>query len=123
MKKIFISLMLAVSVLLSGCSKKEPENRIYVFSQPGCQHCEHAKEYFNRYYKNYDIKEMNIHEGNNMGDLLQYARKYKIPQQDLGTPLIIMGNNYVMGWGDQQQKDFNRYIKNFKPTQAHQNKS
>lgn len=115
MKKVLMSLMLALTFLLSGCQEKQSTNRIYVFYQPGCIHCEHAMDYMNRYYKNYDIKSMNIREDNNMDYLLRYARKYRISQQNLGTPLIVMGENYIMGWGEQQQKDFNRYAIDFKP--------
>ncbi len=118
MKRIFTVLMLAVTVMLSACKEETPVNRIYVFSQPGCIHCEHAREYLNRYYKNYDIKELNIHEGNNMGYMVRYAQKFKVPQQSLGTPFIVMGNHYIMGWGNDQVKDFNRYAKNFKPKSA-----
>ncbi len=115
MKKIYLSLILALSVFLGGCQEKQTTNRIYVFSQPGCMHCEYARNYMNHYYKNYDIKDMNIHENNNMSHMLKYARKYHIAQQDLGTPLIIMGDNYILGWGTQQQQQFNKYAKNFKP--------
>ena len=117
MKKIFLSLLIGLTVMLGGCEEKANTNRIYVFSQPGCQHCQHAKNYMDRYYKDYDIKEMNIHEGSNMSYMLRYARKYKIPETNLGTPLIIMGNNYVMGWGTEQMHEFNRYAKDFKPKQ------
>lgn len=116
MKKIVMSMLMVVAVLLGGCQEKRtPNNSIYVFSQVGCGHCEDARSYMRRYYSNYDIKELNIHKGGNMQYLLRYAQKYKIPQQSLGTPLIVMGNNYVMGWGTEQMKQFNRYIKNFKP--------
>ena len=47
--------------------------------------------------------------------MLGYARKFKVSQQSLGTPFIVMGNQYIMGWGNQQVKDFNRYAKNFRP--------
>ena len=115
MKKVLMALMLAVMVVLGGCHEKRTTNRIYVFSQPGCMHCDHARSYMQRYYRNYDIRELNVHEGNNMSYLLRFARKYRIPEQTLGTPLIVMGNNYVMGWGEEQQRQFNRYARNFKP--------
>lgn len=115
MKKIFMTMILGLSVILSGCQEKANTNRIYVFSQPGCPHCIHAMDYMSRYYKGYDIKEMNIREGNNMGYMLRYARRYKIPEQNIGTPLIVMGDNYVMGWGSEQMKEFNRYAKDFSP--------
>ncbi|MBR2273396.1 MAG: hypothetical protein IJ864_00975 [Alphaproteobacteria bacterium] len=115
MKKVLTSLMLAIFILIGGCQEKQANNRIYVFSQPGCGHCVHARDYMRRYYRNYDIRELNIREGKNMGYLLHFARKYKIPEQTLGTPLIVMGENYVMGWGEEQQRRFNRYIKKFRP--------
>lgn len=115
MKKILACVLLMASMIMSGCKSENATNRIYVFSQPGCIHCEHAREYMQRYYKNYDIKELNIREGNNMGYMLGYARKFKVSQQSLGTPFIVMGNQYIMGWGNQQVKDFNRYAKNFRP--------
>lgn len=115
MKRLLTMLVLAVSVLLGGCNEQTRTNRIYVFSQPGCIHCEHAKSYMDRYYRNYDIKEMNIREGSNMSYMLRYARKYGIKEQALGTPLIIMGDNYIMGWGNEQMKKFNRLARDFKP--------
>lgn len=115
MKKVLACILLMATMVMSGCKSEDATNRIYVFSQPGCIHCEHAREYMQRYYKNYDIKEMNIREGNNMGYMLGYARKFKVSQQNLGTPFIVMGNQYIMGWGNQQVKDFNRYAKSFHP--------
>jgi len=115
MMKFINIAIIAMTFILSGCQERQTTNRIYVFSQPGCIHCVNARNYMSLYYKDYDIKEMNIREGSNMEHMLRYARRYKIPQQDLGTPLIIMGNNYIMGWGSEQQKDFNRYAKDFKP--------
>ena len=115
MKRIFTVLALAATMALGACKEETAANRIYVFSQPGCPHCEHAEEYISRYYRNYDIERLNIREGNNMGYLLRYAKKFKVFEQSLGTPFIVMGDKYIMGWGNQQVKDFNRYAKNFKP--------
>jgi hypothetical protein len=36
----------------------------------------------------------------------------------LGTPFIIMGDKYIMGWGKNQIKEFNQNIKRFKPKQT-----
>ncbi len=116
MKRIFTALMLAVTLFLGGCNEeKTPANRIYVFSQSGCGHCDHARAYMERYYQGYDIKELNIREGNNIGYLQRSARRFKVPADTLGTPFIVMGDHYIMGWGTEQQKQFNRYAKEFKP--------
>ena len=115
MKKILSLCLLAVSLFLNGCDEKLSTNRVYVFSQPGCGHCVNAHNYMDRYYKNYDIKELNIREGSNMNYMLRYARKFKVSEQRLGTPFIIIGDSYIMGWGDTQIKEFNKMMKNFKP--------
>lgn len=115
MKKIFGAVLFVAMLMLGGCNEEKNSNQVYMFSQPGCGHCEHAQAYIARYYKGYNIKEVNIREGNNMAYLMRYAQKFNIPTQTLGTPLFVMGENYVMGWGTEQQKQFNRYIKDFKP--------
>lgn len=116
--KTVLSMIMVVVLALSACKSDEVNtNRIYVFSQPGCGHCVHAKTYMERYYKDYDIKDMNIREGENMSHMRRYARKFKVPEYNLGTPFIVLGDNYVMGWGDEQIKSFNRYARRFKPKQ------
>lgn len=117
MRKLICALLCVATFILNGCDEEKIPDSIYVFSQPGCGHCEHAHAYMVRHYKNYDIKEVNIREGNNMSYLLRYAKKFNVPPQTLGTPFIVMGENYVMGWGTEQQKQFNRLIKNFKPAE------
>ena len=115
MKRLFALIIVGLSFFMSACQDESSTNRVYVFSQPGCGHCINAHEYMERYYKNYDIKELNIREGSNMSHMLRYARKFKVPEQTLGTPFIILGDNYVMGWGNEQIKEFNKYMKSFKP--------
>jgi glutaredoxin len=115
MKRIFTIIAICFTFLVSACDEKTNTNRIYVFSQPGCGHCINAHEYMSRYYKNYDIKELNIREGNNMGYMMRYAKRFKIPGDSLGTPFIILGDNYIIGWGTKQINEFNKYMKNFKP--------
>ena len=48
MKRIFTVLALAATMALGACKEETAANRIYVFSQPGCPHCEHAEEYISR---------------------------------------------------------------------------
>ena len=40
MKRIFTVLALAATMALGACKEETAANRIYVFSQPGCPHCE-----------------------------------------------------------------------------------
>ena len=115
MKRLFALFLICMSFILSSCNDETTTNRVYVFSQPGCGHCINAHEYMTRYYENYDIKELNIREGSNMDYMMRYARRFKVPTHSLGTPFIILGDNYIMGWGDEQIKKFNKEMKAFKP--------
>ncbi|MBR5598959.1 MAG: glutaredoxin [Alphaproteobacteria bacterium] len=115
MKRILTLLFLSLTLLISACNEKTNTNRIYVFSQPNCSHCINAHAYMTRYYKDYDIKELNIREGSNAAYMIRYARKFKVNEANLGTPFIVMGDKYIMGWGSEQIKEFNKYAKNFKP--------
>lgn len=114
MKHLFTALMFVATIMLSACNENSAKNEIYVFSQPGCGHCINAHDYMERYYKDYNIKEINIREGSNMNNLVKYARKFKISQNSLGTPFIVIGDKYIMGWGNEQVKEFNRLAKEFK---------
>ena len=116
MRKLLSVILVGIGVLLSGCKEEVDSSKVYVFSQPGCGHCINAHEYMARYYKNYDIKELNIREGSNMNHMIRYARKFKVAEQTLGTPFIVIGDNYIMGWGNEQVKEFNRLMKNLKPS-------
>jgi glutaredoxin len=114
MKKLFTTLMFIVTIMLSACNDTDVNNTIYVFSQPGCGHCINAHDYMNRYYKDYNIKEINIREGANINQLMRFAGKFNVPQNSLGTPFIVIGDKYIMGWGNEQMKEFNRLAKEFK---------
>ena len=115
MKRILALFFICFAFFLSGCEDESFTNRVYVFSQPGCGHCINAHEYMSRYCKDYDIKELNIREGSNMVYMMRYAKRFKINNDSLGTPFIVLGDNYVMGWGKDQIKEFNKYMKDFKP--------
>lgn len=114
MKHILMSILMVTTIFLFANKLEAKTDEIYVFSQPGCGHCDNARLYMQRYYKDYPIKEINIRQGNNMGLLLGYAKKFNVPQNELGTPFIVLDNEYVMGWGEEQIKKFNKYAKKIK---------
>ena len=113
MKHLLTTLMFIATIMLSACNDSSSKNTIYVFSQPGCGHCINAHDYMERYYKDYNIKEVNIREGANINHLMKYAKKFKVSQNSLGTPFIGIGDKYIMGWGNEQVKEFNRLAKEF----------
>ena len=43
---------------------------------------------------------------------IKCAKKFNLGN-NLGTPLICLGDNYVMGWSKRNEKKFDRLIKPF----------
>ena len=46
--------------------------------------------------------------------MLVCAEKFDLPQNRLGTPLICMGNNYILGWSEKAPATFEAYLKSMK---------
>ena len=116
MHKFAKLLVLFLMFFVTSCDTQERSgNAVYFFTQPGCIHCEHARDYINRYYPKHNIKELNVREQQNMGLLMHSVKKMKINSDSIGTPFIVIGDHYVMGWGNEQVKQFNQYIRKIKP--------
>lgn len=112
MKKIWLLLF---CFLMTACSQPDDavsNDRIYFFFATGCSHCHNALEYIDKNYPKLDLTKVNV--GNRAGYdlLLRAAAKFKI-SGNLGTPLIVFGNDFIMGWGDTTSKKFDAKIKRF----------
>ena len=42
------------------------------------------------------------------------AEKFNIDKRELGTPLICMGNNYILGWSKNAGIQFDSYLARMK---------
>ncbi len=118
MKKLFA--IFACAICFFGCDKTEKvfldSQKVYFFYSSTCPHCHEAIEYIN------DVApglELEIFEVRGVGrDLfLQCVEKFDIPGDVIGTPLICMGDNYIMGWSPVEAVKFDEYVKPFIMTQ------
>ena len=122
MKKLFLLLM---AVLIVGCAgyitasnakystKQIDDEHIYFFEQKGCPHCIHAKEYVSKKYPNLKVKYLDISQKENQAGFVACADKFGLDRKSLGTPLICMGQNFILGWSDDEQYEFDMYVKAF----------
>ena len=119
MKKSLLYIFLAfIGVcLLSGCDKgnevKLESDKIYFFYQSTCPHCHHALEYINRAAPDVTLEMFSI-EGEGRDLFIECARKFNLPRNSIGTPLICMGDNYIMGWSQSYEVLFDEYVKPYK---------
>ena len=94
--------------------KEISANQIYFFYQTSCPHCHHAASYINGKYPNLKMINLDVRQQGNYNLFMKCAQKFKLPQNTLGTPLICMGDHYIMGWADTDRVKFDSYVQKFK---------
>lgn len=108
-----VFILLPINTVAASPFKKE----VIIFSQP-CHYCELMKKDLDSEIipANPDIKFtiLNITKPENHKLLIKYVKQYKIEGNNIGLPLIFVGNNYIMGWGDNAVGDLNNYLNEFK---------
>ena len=121
MKNFFKTLML-VGVLMLGACQREQQNsqeeisnsEIYFFYQTTCPHCHHAAAYIRQKYPDLKLKNLDVRVHQNFDLFLKCAKKFNLQNDNLGTPLICMGDHYIMGWSNADANKFDIYVRNFK---------
>lgn len=127
MNKIIFALALGLFVL-TGCDNQTQtestaqtaseksafsENKIYFFYSNYCPHCHAALKYINAKHPNIELSMVNVENPGGYKLLLQAVKEYKIDGSSVGTPLLLMGKNYLMGWAPEYETQFENYIKPF----------
>lgn len=84
-------------------------NEVYFFYQTTCPHCHTAAEYIKEKHPGLKVKSFDVKMPGNMKLFQQAVKDYKITDA-AGTPLIGMGDNYIMGWGDREAQAFEKYV-------------
>lgn len=126
MKKAFVLIILALILVgvafwvQSGIRLKKAEasnkidnGHIYFFYQERCPHCHHSRDYIKEKYPNLKVEYRDIAVQANWPDFMECAKKFNVPEDQLGTPLICMGKNFILGWSEKDQNNFDKYVKSF----------
>ncbi len=75
---------------------QQTDSQIYFFFQKGCPHCRDALQYIKGRYPHLQLIGRDISLPGNMRLFQQAVYDYGIYGM-VGTPLICLGNNYIMG--------------------------
>lgn len=86
---------------------------IYFFSHKGCPYCNDALTYIKNNYNSLPITILDVEHKNNLELFIKCADKFRLDKRSLGTPLICIGNNYILGWNRDNEKKFDEYIIQF----------
>lgn len=119
MKKLFLlAFLFNASFAMAQMSYYDPtghidNDHIYFFTQDGCPHCAQAIDYIKQSYPNTKIEYLKIADLKNQDSFFACANKFGLNKRQLGTPLICMGQHYILGWSEDQEKQFDEFIKDF----------
>lgn len=98
-------------------SDKIDNETIYFFTKDMCPYCNHAATYIATNYPQLHVEFKDITTEENMELMIACADKFKLNKRQLGTPLICMGQHYILGWSESEAKNFDSYVKDFLPAQ------
>ncbi|MBR5130697.1 MAG: glutaredoxin family protein [Alphaproteobacteria bacterium] len=117
MKKFIGIALIGCSLVLGlftfGCDSSVhlDAKMVYFFTKPGCPYCEKAEDYIKQMHPNLSVEYKNVKENSARALMLACAEKFNLPTNKLGTPLICMGDNYLLGWGDGASAKFEKALK------------
>ena len=110
--KYLLFVFLPLFLIFTGCADLK-EDQIYFFTKEGCPYCKKAESYISQNHPNIKIEYKDVSKKSNYILFKKCAQKFKIAQKHLGTPLVCIGNNYILGWSDKSKEKFNNLMKNF----------
>lgn len=109
-------ILLALAFILFGnqamAEDELAENKIYFFTHNGCPYCEMAEEYIAQNMPNTAIEQVSIDKPGGMYLFRKCVQKFKLGRE-VGTPLFCMGDDYLMGWSEENQQRFVELSKKF----------
>ena len=110
---VLILFGLVLGVFTFGCDSKVQldAHTIYFFTKPGCPYCDKANDYIKQIHPDIAVEYKNVKEISARDLMLACAEKFDLPTNRLGTPLICMGNNYILGWGADTPAKFEQALK------------
>ncbi len=110
MKNIFIALSI---LLISACSKTEiSDDKIYLFYSKNCGYCHVAIKDIAEAHPKLEIEMVDVEKNNGYDLFVACAKKHNLGNR-IGTPLLCIADNYMMGWSKDSIYTFNAKAKNF----------
>lgn len=79
-------------------------NELSVFVQDGCIHCKQAEEFLNNNkFDNISVVFYNLKDESSLNYLFKQVARLNIPQDNLGTPILVLDNKYIIGFGEAEK--------------------
>lgn len=80
------------------------KDNLLVFVQDGCPHCAHAEDFLNNAnIESVNVVYHNLKNKNSLALLFQNITRLNIPKDQLGTPIFIFNDKYIIGFGEEKK--------------------
>ena len=113
MRKILYVLAMVLFGFNVVADEELSADKIYFFTHKGCPYCEMAEAYIEQHMSDVTIENISIDKPGGMFLFRKCAQKFKLGRE-VGTPLFCMGDDYLMGWSEENQQRFFELSKRFK---------
>ena len=80
------------------------KNELSVFIQDGCIYCEHAENFLkNNKFDNIKVVFYNLKDNTSLNYLFKQISRLNIPKDNLGTPIFVLDDKYIIGFGEPEK--------------------
>ena len=113
--KNILSISFALLFIISCDTHKRQDveindNDIYFFIQTNCSHCHTAIKFVNDKYPDLNVRMENLANEESLDLFIKCAEKFNLDKSRLGTPLVCMNKNYILGWGPTKEAEFSKFV-------------
>ncbi|MDY6407948.1 MAG: hypothetical protein SPL08_04545 [Pseudomonadota bacterium] len=97
-----------------------PQNTLVVFTKTGCYHCHDAMAFIDgtvkKQYPTLPVLNWDVDHDNHLTQLLSVAKHYRIPNDRLGTPVLLYNGQILIGWSPSYEQKLLGMLKSGIPT-------
>lgn len=112
MRKIFFILAIVLFGFNAVADDELADDKIYFFTHAGCPYCEMAESYITQNIPDVAIETVSIDKPGGFYLFKKCAEKFKLGR-NVGTPLFCIGDEYIMGWSEDNQQRFDELSSKF----------
>jgi glutaredoxin len=116
--KVYMLLLLCVfySIFANQSVASTEKNNLMVFVQDNCKYCIRTEKYLstNPFNDEVNITYYNLRDKKSVNVLTSYINKLDIPKNLIGTPIFIIGDDYILGFDNNAKKKLKEIVRKWK---------
>ena len=94
----------------SMISTPAESSEVLFFTKSMCPYCNHAAAYLSTQYPDLAVTFVDIETPAGWERFLETVDALKLDTRRLGTPLIVVGDRYILGWSTEEKKNLDALV-------------